>query len=252
MSRKKIEGTCNLCRKYGELSLEHVPPQKAFNTFTVVKYKLADCPSKQKAYGKKMQGGVNAYTLCGTCNNRTGGWYGREYVNWAIVGSKILADSVNRDTVTVSLYRVYPLRFLKQAITCFFSVISSPEAAFAANNPQLVQFVSDKTEQHLPTDFRFFLRLHRSPILRRYPLAAQLPVKYTKDAAGTTLFLPPDEEPSHFSEMTHFPFTLIMTFDTSFPKATEITHFKSYGYDEQTDLDIELVIDEGTRPWPGI
>lgn len=251
MARKKIEGTCNLCGKYGELSLEHVPPQKAFNTLTVVKYKLEDWPSKRKAYGRKMQGGVKAYTLCRECNQSTGGWYGREYVNWAIAGSRILADSIGRDAVTVTLYRVYPLRFLKQAITCFFSVINSPGATFAVNNPQLVRFVLDKTEQNLPTDFRFFLSLHKSPILRRYPLAAQLPVKYIKDATGTTKFLPPDEEPSHFAEMTHFPFTLIMTFDTGFPKGTEVTSLKRYGYDEQTDLDIDLIIHEGTSPWPG-
>jgi hypothetical protein len=31
MSRNKVEGFCKLCGMYGQLTFEHVPPQKAFN-----------------------------------------------------------------------------------------------------------------------------------------------------------------------------------------------------------------------------
>ena len=255
--RKKI-GVCRICGQYGALSFEHVPPQEAFNKSTVIEYTLESWATKRRVKGKQQQGGIGQYTLCETCNNNTGSWYGREYVKWAQIGFDVLSQHsshfANITQTAVILKNVYPLRFLKQVVTCFFSVINSPQAEFAKNNPALVKFVLDKTETSLPADYQFYLRLYKQSslktALRRYPLAGKIDVTYTKDESGAIKSFE-NAEPSAFSEISHPPFMLIMTHGTSFPNATNITHFKDYQYDDEVEMTLLLKIGESTSPLPG-
>ena len=262
MSRKKtVIGKCRICGKEDKLSFEHVPPQKAYNQETVIEYTLESWVKKQKAKGKKQQGGSGAYTLCEKCNSDTGSWYGSEYIRWANFGFDVfdILDKnpnilSNKNTITLTLMGVYPLRFLKQVITCLFSVIGiSPKSSFADNNPDLVRFVLDRYQTDLPETYRFFLRLYRKPSkLRRVPIAGKLSVTYDKDKHGN--FIPDtirSQSASIFSEMAHPPFALIMTHGTSFPDATDISYFKNFSYDECIDVVLSLSIGEGLTPYPG-
>ncbi len=36
MSRKRLEGNCHICGRFGPLSYEHVPPRAAFNEHPVI------------------------------------------------------------------------------------------------------------------------------------------------------------------------------------------------------------------------
>jgi len=258
--RKKVPGKCRICGKEGELSFEHVPPQSAFNEETVIEYTLESWTTKRKAKGKQRQGGIGEYTLCEQCNNDTGSWYGDEYVKWAKTASDILllierhSDYFSGKTeVVVTLRNTYPLRFLKQVVTCLFSVAGiSPGAEFSHNNPELVKFVLERHETRLPPDYQFYLRLYQSPILRRYPIAGKLTVTYNKDDGGNILpHTLKVSSASILSEMTHPPFAITMTYDTGFLDATNITHFKNYKYDEQLDLVLPLMIGRSSTPYPG-
>jgi len=86
-------GKCHLCGKVGELSFEHVPPRKAFNEKPVVKAKFDEVlglgPDAQ-IKGPVQQRGMGDYTLCLKCNNDTGSWYGRSFVDWCYQGLEIL------------------------------------------------------------------------------------------------------------------------------------------------------------------
>lgn len=268
MARRKKMGKCCICGKHGKLSFEHVPPRSAFNKATVVAYTLESRITEQKVKGTQQQGGIGEYTLCEQCNNDTGSWYADEYVKWAKTAFDILS-LLNRHfgyfsgktKIVVTLKSVYPLRFLKQIVTCFFSVVGARSGAgFARNYPELVKFVLDRYETHLPQDYQFYLRLyqpstrlHQPSKLRRYPIAAKLPVTYSKDESGNILpaTINKASTPSVFSEMTHPPFALVMTHGTGFPDATNITHFKNYEYDEALDLNLALMIGQGPNLYPG-
>src|ERR1700688_5296960 len=68
-------GTCCLCGSYGKLSFEHFPPRKAFNENPVLYSEIQDWlagGNPDKFSGRKQRRGVGAYTLCESCNNRTG------------------------------------------------------------------------------------------------------------------------------------------------------------------------------------
>lgn len=254
-------GVCRICGQYGPLSFEHVPPREAFNKISVIEYTLESWATKRRVKGKPRQGGIGQYSICETCNNNTGSWYGGEYVKWSRIGHDIL-DLASQHTSRVSsvaetpvtLKNVYPLRFLKQVAACFFSVINSSEAEFAKHNPALVRFVLDKSETNLSGDYQFYLRLNRqsSPktMLRQYPLAGKLTVTYTKDERGAVKSFQ-NVSPSLFSEISHPPFMLIMTPGTVFPNATNITHFKNYQYDDEVELTLLLKIGDSSSPLPG-
>jgi len=258
---KTIIGKCRICGQEGKLSLEHVPPQKAYNQETVIEYTLENWVRNQKVKGKQRQGGLGEYTLCEKCNPNTGSWYGTEYGRWATMAFDALNILNNnpdilssKNAITITLKDVYPLRFLKQVITCLFSVINvNPGSTFADNNPEMVKFILDKNQTNLPETYNFYLSLYRKPsILRRFPLAAKLPVSYDKNKSGNiipgTLIFKPE---SIFSEMAHPPFRLVMTHGTPFPDATDISYFKNFRYDECMDLILPLKIGTGLTPYPG-
>ena len=240
MSKRKVEGVCRICRKHGKLSFEHVPPEKAFNQLRTIEYDFDLTTTARKVRGRK-QGGVGAHTLCERCNNITGKWYGGEYVTWSHIGFNILAQAKvhNVQICRVTLKKVYPLRFLKQAVVCFFSimdddpVIPKPPGGFAQNNPELVSFVLNRDEQRLPSGKRFFLKLTGSHSSGDH-----------RGRKGGLL----GKDTSFYSEMAHPPFSVIMTHDLGFPDATEITFFANFGYGEQVDLYLELGIAQQEIP----
>jgi len=82
-------GVCHLCGETSKLSLERVPPEAAFNDQRVLEsdiHKLigSDDLIKDLTYptGRYKQRGAGKHTLCGSCNNKTGDWYARSYVQF--------------------------------------------------------------------------------------------------------------------------------------------------------------------------
>ena len=119
-------GACHICGNYGRLSPEHVPPRSAFNDTRIIEYTLESWFTKESnPKGRIQQGGIKRYTLCTQCNNDTGSWYGSEYVSWAQTCMEFLSQVPdNIAQIGIVLQGVYPLRFLKQVVTCFFFNIS--------------------------------------------------------------------------------------------------------------------------------
>lgn len=257
MARKvKATGKCRICGKDGDLSFEHVPPQKAFNDKRLIAYSLEGWITKKEVKGRPFQRGAGAYTLCRQCNSDTGAWYANEFVTWSLIGADVLQildrqqeQFSNLSEIGVVFQDVYPVRFLKQIVTCFFSVMgTNTDAVFAAMNPDLVRFVLNRDESNLPENYHFYLKLYRKSIMRRYPVAGKITMTYTKTGNNISLLR---ATPVIFSEITHFPFALIMTHNELFPNATEITHLKNFKYDDRTDISLTLSIGQGMHPYPG-
>jgi len=248
MKKQTVIGQCKICGKEGRLSYEHVPNREAYNKDTVIEYSWGDVfVRKENVKGKIKQGGIGEYTLCGKCNNDTGHWYGDEYTRWARACFDFLRSRkpsmTEPDEAIMTLHNVYPLRFLKQVVVCFFSVAAGLAQAY----PGLVQYVLAKEETHLSDGCRFFMNFYfgAKPKLRRWPIAGKITVIQSKGniipIAGSII-----------SEITHPPFELIMSDKTGFVGAGEITSFTNYGYDQLVrNLTLKLQVVKGESSLPG-
>lgn len=249
MARKqKIVGTCYICGQKGPLSFEHVPNRRAFNSSSIAEYTFEDVlVKKDKTKGQVIQGGIGRHTLCPKCNNDTGSWYGEEYTKWAKSCTDFLYQRWVRldmsGEAVITLHNVYPLRFLKQVVVCFFSVAPG----LVQQYPGLVNFVLDKNEKHLPSNCRFYMNFYygTKPMLRQMPMAGIIHDVHFDGpyfrAAGFSVF----------TEIAHPPFLLTMPFGTGFPKAGNITGFSEYDYDQQAkNVTLKLRVVKGLSPLP--
>lgn len=245
--KKKILGQCRICGKHGELSFEHIPNRESYNKATVVEYSVEDVlVKKEDGKGNIVQGGIGEYTLCAKCNNDTGHWYGGEYTKWARICFEFLQDHhslTESDEAVITLHDVYPLRFLKQVVVCFFSVTPG----LAQDFPELVQFVLNKEETHIPENCLFFLNFYYGdiPKLRRWPIAGKITI-FHQEAEMIPL------TGSVFSEFTHPPFALVMSDKAGFEKAGNITPFAAYDFDQRVkDITLRLRVLRGKSVLPG-
>src|SRR5437868_574166 len=117
-----IEGICNICGEHKELSKEHVPPQKAFNSQPIIRLTFEENLQLQPETGipgRKVQGGVSFSSICEDCNNKAGGLYVRRYLDWWIEGRKMIERKLYSPNF-ICPHEIYPLLVLKEIVTMFF------------------------------------------------------------------------------------------------------------------------------------
>lgn len=152
-------GKCHLCGKHTMLTFEHIPPQKANNAKGVhaikgntLMYHIGRAKKPWDLSGlryKNMQRGMGEYTLCENCNNLTGEWYARDYINFANVVRYLLTNKINVNEIKafgVQIENMYPLRIIKQVL-CMFVSTMHPE--FLDANKELRKFILDKNSTNL-------------------------------------------------------------------------------------------------------
>lgn len=148
-------GICCICGKYEKLSFEHIPPQCAFNNRAVRQYDFIDYVCNNNTRYNQSQQGAGGNTLCIPCNSFTGAKYGKAYAAFAEQG---LSYQQNQAKGFVSVpYTIYPLRVLKQIVSCFASV-NGPE--WCERNPQIRKFLLDPYERKFPNhiDIRMYMQ----------------------------------------------------------------------------------------------
>jgi hypothetical protein len=231
--RKKVLGVCRICLQYGELSFEHVPPESAFNGTRVLQHTMDDWLKSHgtlSSGGRISQRGIGDYTLCPSCNSKTGGWYGNEYARWAEAGLHVLPRVPSGAELAFNLSYAYPLRFLKQAVAMFFSV-NGPEVEKA--QPDLVRFVLDKNRRSLQTGFNVFVRLYRGPLARCSGLSAVVKI---------------GSEHRFLSEIAYPPFSIVFSPSSRSDSMIGcISHFGDFGYDERRSVTIATGCGEVTH-----
>lgn len=243
MSKKNIKiGECCICRQKKELSFEHVPPQAAFNKQTVIHAKDCYSASNKRAYlanprGPQSQKGMGGHSICEKCNNDTGGWYGGAYVGLAkLVSDKLVKNPSSPIDVSAE---IYPLRILKQAITCFFSV-NGPLSNYTKSD-DLVNFILDKDRQNFPVDkMRVYMFATRSGRSRANSFMYQA-------IFGT-------DKQSYCSEYASAPLGFMLTLNYLSPLVDDlydISHFSQFGYDERSELNMTLAVKEIYSAYPG-
>lgn len=229
MSRNKVFGICHICGKNGELSYEHVPPKAAFNDLTFIRAKAESVVTLgpyDVPRGRIQQGGIGEYTLCYSCNNNTGGWYGRRFVNWCYQGMNILIRS-NGNPSLIYMNYLFPLAILKQIISMFCSINAN---TFSKANPELISFLLNKEKKYLNPKYRFFCYYNIEGRARYVGLAAKI-----------NIF---DNTNIPLSEISFPPLGYVMTLESEPPdnRLFEITHFARYDFNEFAVMNLKLPV----------
>lgn len=238
-----IEGICRICGTKGKLSFEHVPPKAAFNNRRSVRVSfetaLALGPD-EPVKGPIQQGGIGYHSLCPKCNNLTGKWYGKYFVDWCYQGMKILIRARGKPTL-IYMHYIFPLAILKQIVAMFFS-INPP--GFSAVHSELADFVLNKEKKYLPPKYRFFVYFNTTGKFRTAGSAGIL--RMSSDFQSC-------DKPILISEIGYSPFGYVMTIDSEPPdrRLFEITHFSRYGYNEFKVMELSLPILPTHLIYPG-
>lgn len=163
--KKKQEGYCHICGKYGELSFEHIPPETALNKNRAIVYTGNDVIKKYKGEKSRyinQQQGMGKYTLCASCNNITGSWYVPAYSDVAEDIARSLHSNkqlTHGDIVEFSFSRLPVLAFAKQVITMFCSLLPVEEVKRLGFDT----FLLDKESNHINKAL-FDLRMYLTPL----------------------------------------------------------------------------------------
>ena len=227
--KNKVYGNCKLCGEYKELSFEHVPPQRAFNSSTV---KIFDSDEILKLMagvdnrmpwdfgglkGSLKQGGSGDYYLCRKCNNDTGSWYMKEYVDFTHKLYNVLAQCKNfsnRTPLTFTLHNIYPLRIFKAIMVMFCDLNNN-----CFNNEDISSFLLNKESKEFDSKkYSLLIYLTCGTCHRKIPLTAAL-----RNNIGITLH----------SEISQFPIGELLLIDkpNNFnPGGYDISGFLKYDY----------------------
>ena len=277
--KKHPIGYCSLCGSYGKLSYEHIPPEAAFNSSCVKMYTGAELLENNtermpwEFHGLtyiQQQKGSGKYSLCESCNNNTGSWYGAAYLDMA----QLIASALQHPEITTSqgigVKDVYPLRFIKQILSMFCSV-NDYESLYAYANPaqvpdkeQLSPFLRNIVASHdalyeasfLMDELRQFV-LNRDAVglnkknfkvcmyLTRSPL-----IKFNSISASIHL-----EENTYdiVSEITAAPFGFLLYVKPSKKikcHGIDITTFSDFGYNDSCEVNFPVEILEMNTYFP--
>lgn len=163
--KKKQEGYCHICGKYGELSFEHIPPETALNKNRAIVYTGNDVIKRYKGEKSRyinQQQGMGKYTLCANCNNITGSWYVPTYSDVAKDVARSLhcnKQLAHGDIVEFSFSKLPVLAFAKQVITMFCSLLPIAEVKRLGFDT----FLLDKGSNHIDKAL-FDLRMYLAPL----------------------------------------------------------------------------------------
>jgi hypothetical protein len=223
--------TCHICGTHTELTFEHVPPRAAFNNRPIkttpfqalVSASDLDDPELRRK-GKTSQRGAGAYTLCKSCNNDTGSWYGNAFVEWSYQGLEMRERAKIAPSLAF-IFQIFPLRVFKQILCMFFS--ANPPNSFQ-NREELVRLVLNRDAKFLRPDIRIYAAVHASDVARQAGLTGQLNTR--------------NGEIMLYSEIAFPPFTYVLTVNSAPPdtRLVDISFFSRYGYNQWTDIVLRL------------
>ncbi len=242
---RKRRGKCALCGKECELTFEHIPPEKAFNKSSMKPVSMMDSLLYYNTHPQQsvfdmdgihfynLQRGHGLYSLCKSCNNMTGTYYGNEYVSIARSVGRILPIKGENDNCII-INEIYPLRFIKQVLSMFCSLNANTRI------DDIRHFVLDKdTFGGLIGKYRVYMYF-TNYVGRRYS-SLQAVLRFDNHSIICC------------SEICHYPFGFVLCFnpeDDNLLDLLDITHFTEYGYDFNTSIELQYVYREANTAFP--
>lgn len=231
------EGTCYICGQLGKLSREHMPPRKAFNDCKVILKKIDSERTKAEVKWRleQRQGGNFGFVLCEDCNNKTGSWYGSEYVKHIKVCAQYANIRNAEGLVSIQIHDLYPIRVVKEVLAM---MCASCGPTLSHENPTLRNLVLNKNSKGFPDYLKIFTYIMSNEGGRSSGVAGILNLN---DGISRIV-----------AEFSWWPVGWILTFDDNTNiAATDITHWCHFGYDEKIEsIEIKLHCHWAATPYP--
>ncbi len=226
MTKKHI-GTCCICGREGKLTFEHIPPHKASNGFPLKLYNVGKYITENNARYSSLQNGAGAWTLCSSCNNLTGAWYGNAYVEFASQG--ITYYRKKAAGIIAVPYTIYPLRVFKQIVSCFASVNG---ANWCKENPAFRDFLLNPKSRSFPDDVDIRMYLQSSGRCKLNGIEFVADVSTGDQFCGSEFAYPPF---AFVCDCSHGRY-----YSKSFQKLFSIREFLKYNYDDRVTLYLNI------------
>jgi hypothetical protein len=240
----KYFGKCALCGKKEKLTFEHIPPRAAFNSTPAKPVSSVEMLKKRNDNKERMpwdtdglryqnqQQGMGRYSLCHTCNNNTGSWYGDAYIYFANVAHDAICNCSDSDANGITFQGVYPLRFVKQVLSMFCSICDPGAPALEP----IRKFVLDKDAVGLDkSKYKLCMYFTNSTIYKQTGYI----VSMKSTSAGMEMMA--------LSEITAYPFGFILYFDPTESwhyHGIDITPLVDYGYNDICDISMLWKVEE--------
>lgn len=172
-------GRCRICGQELPLTREHIPPSSAGNVGQPEAHTLGEWLARSGLHdmpgGEVLRHGIAGYTLCGPCNNHTGGAYGTEYLRWAATIAKMMLEqappiakldqSTQRRAIDIVLGTadgpMRPGAFVRQALAMLCSVSSDYD--LAGTYPTIRRLILERTVEPLPDGMSLYLTIFLGP-----------------------------------------------------------------------------------------
>ena len=248
MSKKHIFGNCRICGEYSQLTFEHVPPRSSFNNSPATLMtadeliKHATDESKKpwefaKNSGRIQQRGRGDYYLCGSCNNKTGKWYGTEYKKFigGVHGAIKQYGNLNFEHLDFIIHNIRPLPIFKQIIAMFCDINPGN-----IGDDSLKEFLLHKESTAFNRSrYELYAYIHSGSLIRSFGLSALL-------VKGIS-------EPVMVSEISGYPIGLALYIDKPkdyIPMGCNISCMCEYGYDDLRDVIFHLPKLENNTMFP--
>ena len=233
MPRNKEIGVCCLCLEEGPLTFEHVPPEAAFNDRPVIVadinrliggdlFKLLEAQQ-----GRQSQRGAGGHSLCRRCNNNTGAWYARAYVDLVHAAMPFFGE-VRAGQAGIVSTTLRPLRVLKQILTMFCSACGP---GFVRAHRDVARYLLDRESRRMPGGIELYLALldHKTMATRQSGVSGRI-----------------DLETGHmdtYSEISFPPFDIVMGLGSQRSpdeRLARITWFNQFSIDDERQIQLAL------------
>ena len=240
---KKNEGYCHICGEYTELTFEHIPPKQAGNrsqvneisgdilisSFADIKrlpWDLSGLKYKQK------QKGMGKHTLCQSCNNNTGSWYGEDYIIFSNTMAALLVKEKPQPNMGVSFtIEMRPLNFIKQVLSLFCSINKYPL------NKNISDFILQKeSNEFIYDEYILSMFLYIGSFQKFLGTSALCSLPDKGDDKLKAIFV---------SEICTYPLGFCLykrSEDLKDIIGTDITYFTNYSIDESSEVEISLPV----------
>lgn len=236
---RKHFGRCALCGKECELTFEHIPPRAAFNSTPIRPVSGSELFKNGSAKDEErmpweigglpyenQQQGMGRYSLCQTCNNNTGSWYGDAYVAFAQRAYTAIKKFQSDEQTIIGFKELYPLKIIKQVLSMFCSINSM--AIVDPRFEPIREFVLDKNAVGLDkTKYKLCVYFTDSTLVKYAGLSVSL--KLQQSGVRTMAM----------SEITAHPLGFILYFDPVDMweyQGIDITKFADFNYDDMATI----------------
>ena len=238
---EKHRGICALCGKEADLTFEHIPPKSAFNKTPTRAVSVSGLLKKKDQLPwdtkgvryKNLQQGMGDYTLCQSCNNHTGEWYGEAYRQFANRAAFLVSQDIPNGMNSVEIKEVYPLRIIKQILSMFCSI--NRPGLYAID--ELRTFVLDKEATGLDrTRYRVHMYFTKSGYRKCAPISSIIHLNQDKTVSSTVV-----------SEITAAPLGFLLycnPTDVQLLEGIDISSFADVGYDQVGNVTLPIDIRE--------